>query len=298
MKVKNPFVFIFFFLSLCLFSADYSVGKILSFSGKVLVDYFGNGSFIDAQEGDSLYKNSIIKTGEQSSAIIEVMELKKEIPSFAELSIANVIMLESRKKNTGWFNSLMNVLNQASDAFFEGEENVDLASRGDDDILGNDELFAYETEEDYRPDYRKELEFLWEMNKQDSHKYSTAELELKKGLCYFGLAHYEDALKHLSASYSSIDKKHEPLFTDNLILLIGITHYFLAHYPESIQHLTRFIFRNNVPEYKPLAYWLLLDSLILSGREEEAGILLEKAGQSLKNSILEDRFSVFLKEMS
>jgi tetratricopeptide (TPR) repeat protein len=298
MKRKILNLFLFFFLSLHLFSVDYSVGEILSFSGEVFVDHFGNGSFIEAREGDSLYKNSIVKTGAQSKATIKVMELKKDIPPLSELSIANVIALESKKKNTGWFDSLMNVINQASDAFFEGEENVDLASRGEDEILGKDELFAYETEEDIRPDYLQELDLLLEINTGDSHKYSRTEMDLKKGLCYFGLAQYQDALKHLSAAYSSLEKKDEPFFTDNLILMLGITHYFLAEYPESIQYFTKFLFRSNVPEYKPFAYWLLLDSLILSGREEEAGILKEKAEQSLKNSILGDRFSVFLKEMS
>jgi tetratricopeptide (TPR) repeat protein len=274
------------------------VGKILSFSGEVVVDYFGNGSFIEAREGDSLYKKSIVKTGAQSKATIEVMELKKDIPPLSELSIADVITYESKKKNTGWFDSLMNVINQASDAFFEGEENVDLASRGEDEILGNDALFAYETEEDIRPDYWKELDLLLEAGTGNSRTYSTTEMELKKGLCYFGLAQYRDALTHLDASYSSIEKKDEPVFTDNLILMLGITHYILAEYPDSIHYFSQFLFRGNIPEYKPFAYWLLLDSLILSGRKEEAGILMEKAEESLKDSVLENRFRVFMKEMS
>jgi tetratricopeptide (TPR) repeat protein len=298
MKTKIAIFFLFCGIAINLFPGDYSVGKILSFSGDVVIDHFGNGSYIKAREGESVYKNSIIKTGARSSATVAILELTKEIPPFSEFSVAPVIALESRKKNTGWFRSLMNLINQASDAFFEGEENVDLASRGEDDVLGKDTLFAYETEEDLRPDYWQELDLFLEMGAGDTREYSAGEIELKKGLCYFGLAQYRDALEHLGVSSDMIKKEDEPFFFDNLILMLGVTHYVLAEYPASTDYFTHFLSRNNVPEYNPFAYWLLLDSLLLSGKEEEAKILMEKAEESLRGSILEDKFRVFLEEMS
>mgnify|MGYP003565778615 CR=1 FL=1 len=72
----------------------------------------------------------------------------------------------------------------------------------------------------------------------------------------------------------------------------------LNEYPESINFFTEFLFRSKVPEYKPFAYWLLLDSMVASGRENEAGILIKKAEESCKGSILEGEFLLFLKEIS
>ncbi|MBN2441989.1 MAG: hypothetical protein JXJ04_11600 [Spirochaetales bacterium] len=297
MKFRIFCFFYFFCLLSRVFCADYSVGTILSFSGEVMVDHFGNGSFIPAAQGDMLYKNSVIKTGPVSKATLEIMELTKIIPPLSEVSIEKIITLESRKKNTGWLDSLMNVIDRASDAFFEGEESVDLASRGEEDLLGKDDLFAYETEEDMRPDYLEELIRLGK-NDVKANEYTHGELELRKGLCYFGLANYQDALVHLSASYSSIPNQGAPYYLDNLILMLGITHYFLTHYDESIRFFSSFLFRNNVPEYKSFAYWLLADSLVASGRENEAGILLKKAKESCTGSILEAGFFVFLRELS
>jgi tetratricopeptide (TPR) repeat protein len=289
---------IFSCISPALFSTDYTVGTIVSFSGDVAVDHFGNGAFVSPVPGEALYKKSIIKTGEQSTAVIEIMELTKSIPPLSELSVEKVITLESKKKDTGWFDSLLQVINKASDALFQGEENVDFASRGDNTGTGKDALFAYETEEDARPDYWEELAMLLENAGPQSGELSTGELELRKGLCYFGLGNYEDARTHFALSYAALQKAENPFFLDNLILMIGITNYLLNDFQEAVPYFSTFLFRNGIPEYKPFAYWMLADSLVASGRGDEAVILLQKAKESCMDSILEQGFLSFLKEMS
>jgi tetratricopeptide (TPR) repeat protein len=302
--MKKIPVFILLFTITCSFihGTDSSVGNVISFSGQVLIDSFGNGSYIDVVEGEYLYKHSIIKTGADSKATIIVMDVKKEIPPHSELSIEKVISLETRKKESDWFRSLMELIQEASNSLFTDEEEVDLASRGELFLRHEDALFGYETEEDLYPDYRNELVLLLDIPAGVSSDYGPGELELKKGFCYFGLGNYEDALRHFKESNGIIVKDMKkkgtpPYFYDTLTLMIGLSHYYLADYSDSIPCFKALLEKNSIPVLKPYVSWLLLDALYAEGRLEEAQSLPESVKTSIKNCRLEDVFLSYLESV-
>jgi tetratricopeptide (TPR) repeat protein len=303
--MKKILIFFLLFTITCSFihGADTSVGKVISFSGQVLIDSFGKGSFIKVVEGEYLYKTSVIKTGEDSKATIIVMDVKKEIPPLSELSIEKVISLETRKKESDWFRSLMELIQEASNSLFTEEEDVDLASRGELFLQHQDELFNYETEEDLSPDYGNELILLLDIPAGTASDYIPGELKLKKGFCYFGLGNYEDALRHFQESNNTIIKDMKkkgktPYFHDTLKLMLGLSHYYLDEYDEAIPCFKTLLEKNSIPMLKPYISWLLLDALYAEGRLEEAQSLPESVKTSIKNYRLEDVFLSYLETLN
>ncbi len=82
--------FVFFFMSV-LYGADIKVGKIQSFSGELLIDAFGNGSYIKTVKGETLYKESVFKTGEGGIAQIIINEMEHEIPPGSNIYIFEIL---------------------------------------------------------------------------------------------------------------------------------------------------------------------------------------------------------------
>jgi tetratricopeptide (TPR) repeat protein len=302
--MKKILIFILLFTITCsfIYGTDSSVGNVISFSGRVLIDSFGNGSFISVVEGEYLYKNSVIKTDADSNATIIEMDVKKKIPPHSELSIEKVISLETRKKESDWFRSLMELIQEASNSLFTDEEEVDLASRGELFIRQEDALFGYETEEDLYPDYHNELVLLLDIPSAGSADYSPDELELKKGFCYFGLGNFEDALRHFKESNSIIAKNMKkkgtpPYFYDTLTLMLGLSHYYLAEYNDAIPCFKTLLEKNSISVLKPYVSWLLLDALYAEGRLEEAQSLPESVKTSITNCRLEDVFLSYMESV-
>ncbi|MBN1698012.1 MAG: tetratricopeptide repeat protein [Spirochaetales bacterium] len=301
-KKTHLFLLLFIIISSIARGDDASVGNVISYSGDVRIDSFGNGSFIEVVEGEYLYKNSVIKTGDDGRATITVMEVTKEIPSSSELSIEKIISLETRKKESDWFRSLMELIQEASNSLFTDEEDVDLASRGDLFINHERDLFTYETEEDLNPDYSSELIMLLDIPAGNVSGYLPGELELKKGFCYFGLGNYEDALRHFIDSKHIIEKDIKkrgtpPYFHDTLDLMLGLSHYYLAEYPDAIPLFRRLLEENGIPALTPYISWFLLDALYVSGRLEEAKTLPESVKTSIKDCRLEDKFLAYLEDV-
>jgi len=293
--MKKKIIF-FYLLLFCFktFGLDTSVGKILTSQGDVMIDPFGNQSFIKVVEEEKLYKTTFIKTGPESSATIIVMDNKIDIPPNAHVSVEKIITIEEKKRNTNWFGSIIKLIKQASDSFFTGEEKINLATRGEDYLNGED-LFGYETEEDIKPDYLTELSFLTDEKNKGVSGFSPVELKMKKGLCFFGLGDYEDAKQSFETSYKSITgDSMEVSFKDELYFMLGISNYLTGDNTAASTFLKKFIQRNKIPEIEPLAYWLLIDTLIECGKMEEVSGLLENAKASLKNTRLKEMFLAYL----
>lgn len=292
-KEFTAFFLIFFCFNI--FGTDTSVGKILSSQGDVMIDPFGNESFIKAIKEEKLYKTTFIKTGQDGSATIMVMDNKINVPPNAQVSVEKIITIEEKKRNTDWFKSIIKLIQQASDSLFTGEEKINLATRGDD-YLNSEDIFGYETEEDIKPDYLTELGFLFDEKNTGISGYSSAELKMKKGLCFFGLSDYEDARVLFEASYKSISSNSpESGFTDKLYFMLGITNYLTGDNTKAASFLKKFIQKNEIPEIAPLAYWILIDTLIESGKSEEVTNFLENAKASLNSTRLKKMFSDYLK---
>ena len=53
-------------------SAQTEIGRISAINGQVQVDAFGDGSFLDAVENEVVYRQTVIRTGREGSALLHV----------------------------------------------------------------------------------------------------------------------------------------------------------------------------------------------------------------------------------
>ena len=290
----------FFLLMTAGIAQDFTVGKITSFTGELWLDSFGSGDFaLVGKTGEPLYKNSVLKTGNDAQAQIMVMDTVKEIFPQSVVSIEKVISLETRKKGAPWFTPLVDILHRITSFLFPGEKSVDFISRGEEKLSAYDKLFRFEEEGDESATVLEELNFLLKVQDLKQAGYTPGEFDYRKGFCYFLLGNYEAAAGLLEDAFRISGKTLDlpdksPWFTNSLFLIKGINHYMLAEYDKAAIYLEKFINRNRTSEYAPYASWLLLDSFVNLSQQDRVREYTVKVRDLFKNHIYKNEFALYL----
>ena len=301
----------FFFIGLllitlsCLIQAQgLAVGKILTISGEVKLDPFGNDSFLQVVEpGEPIYKDSVIECGEDSSFDLLIMDQVYSFPQHSTVSVTDFVELETRKQNNRWFSPLVNMLQTITGYMFPQEESVDLISRGDGKTTSFNSLFSFEEEGDEDSEFLVELDILFQNNRIDESGYTASEYDYRMGFCYFQLGNYRDAAHLFDSSYNLIKEEQqlagmeEPHYLDSLYLMEGISNYMLAEYDDAVFFFEQYLDRNQDNEYVPYASWLMSDALISMRKHDRAQIYIEKAKDYFAEHELDAEFALFLESV-
>jgi len=294
------------------FAAGTAIGKVVSFSGKVLIDSFGKGAFIDVLVGDSLYAATVIKTEFNGRATIELLGKIQEIPPGASVKIADYAAAASGKGSLGWFKTLGNLFRSFSESSKKKEEEVVLGSRAANvaEKEGAGEV-EWELEE---PDAAKVLpEARRDIENQDYsaaiEKLSKAEkpadpavaweVAFWKGFAYYQTEDYGDAAATLSpawqASKSMKNLPGTPRMRRTLLFQLGASWYLLGNEKSAVPLFEAYIADRAGDEYEPYAYLFLARALRSTGDSRKARAVAEEALGKYKGTGFEAELSSFLK---
>jgi tetratricopeptide (TPR) repeat protein len=264
----------------------------------VLVDAFGKGAFVAAIKGESLYKASVLKTGADGRATVEIQGRTQEVPPAASVRISDALAAGAKKGGLGWFAAVGNLVQSFGKASRKKESLQPLGSRATNaaEAPGMDGM-EWEVEE---TEPRKVLEnarkliedgdhpgALAELAKADpAHEPALAwELSFWKGFCYFQMEDYGDAAASLSAARSLENASAAPLpaAAEKRMLLfqLGSSLFLLGQEKAAVPPLEALLAENGGEAYEPYAALLLARALAAAG---EAGRSRAVAAQWAKRS--------------
>ena len=128
------------------------IGKVIDYSGEVLIDTFEKGTFIQVVREDLLYKDSVIKTGTKGTVFIHPGNFQLEIPPGSMIKVSDLLSSESEKNNFIWFQSLLDLFKDILESPDNFQEKAALGGRAEqfepeDIVWMNDE----ETDTKYSP---------------------------------------------------------------------------------------------------------------------------------------------------
>ena len=293
-------------------AADSSFGKVISFSGRLLIDSFGKGTFIAAIRGDLLYKATVLRTEADGRAMIELQGRSQEIPPAATVRIADLLAAGARKGGLGWFAALGNLVKSFSEASQKKEDELTLGSRAGDASQGQGgNEIEWEVEETdasrLLPDAQKEIGLsnysaaLAELAKADvpSDPAVAWDLSFWKGFCYYQLEDYADAARcHSDASnrmkasgtlLGSLQNRRMLLFQ------LGSSQFLLGQEKASIPLFDAYLAERSSDAYEPYAYLFLARALAAAGDAGRARTVAEEASRKYKGTALEGEFTALLK---
>ncbi len=307
-----------FSLALCVilcssaFAADTALGKVISFSGKVLIDSFGKGAFIDVIIGDSLYKTTVIRTESDGRATIELLGKRQEIPPGATVKIADWAAAVSGKGTLVWFKKLGSLFRSFSESSQKKEEEVVLGSRAANasEKEGAGEV-EWELEEPdaakVLPEARKDIE---NQNYSEAiEKLSKAEkssdpgvawdVAFWKGFAYYQMEDYGDAAAILSSAWQALktmkDLPGTPRTRRTLLFQLGASWYRLGEGKSAVPLFEACVAERAGDEYEPYAYLFLARALSSTGDSRKARAVAEEALRKYKGTDFEGELTSYLK---
>ena len=301
MKWNRTFLVLLGITMCLLFShADSDVGKVLSVQGEVRIDAFGKNTFLDALEGDLLYESSVIRTGNNGTAVLLILDKRTEIPPGAGIRVVELLETQQRTRSIGWFQALGRFLGDILESAGGSEEEVALGSRASEggseeesvawveEMEDDDELFLSAQEKIGEQDYSGALADLLQIESEESFLYLEADLNFWKGFCYFQMEGYADAREHLARAHG------EELFAEyegeilpiNRVLpfQLGASLYILGNEEESISYLEEVIAEKAKDEYTFYSFLLLIPILVATGQEEKARVRWDNARELFKGT--------------
>jgi hypothetical protein len=198
--MKKLFILLFIiFLCQSLYS-EAGIGNIIAVKGEVRIDQLGTGIFIDAQEKNTIYMISRIKTGNSGTALVVIME--KEVKLYPGTDISGE-ELYKETRITGFEELMVYIYStylDLLDFLFPTEEGAQMGFRGDETI---DKGIAWQDkgllEDNIQLNFFLAImdeEYMTVLTLLDEHRdlsVSPTDLGLLKGLCHFHLRHYEKA---------------------------------------------------------------------------------------------------------
>jgi tetratricopeptide (TPR) repeat protein len=261
-------------------SAETRVGTVQSCAGTVTIDAFGKGAFIAAVKGDSLYSSTVLKTGANGRATVDLQGQAREIPPGATVKISDLADSGARKNSLGWFASVGRLFSSFSKAAQRKEADIVLGSRAAD-ISQEQEGMDWEVEETdpavLIPEARQSI---------DAEKFDAAlvtlgkadpptdpplawDLWFWKGVCFFQLEDYGDAAASLSSANALQGKARSPLGTPEnratLLFQLGASWFLLGKNDSAIPFLGAYVEQNADGPYAPYATLLLSRALAATG---------------------------------
>jgi tetratricopeptide (TPR) repeat protein len=313
--MKNPLIALLCCFLLSTWSAgaaDPSLGKVVSFSGSVLVDSFGKGTFLAAIRGDLLYRTSVLRTAADGRATIELQGKSQEIAPGATVKIADLLVASAKKGGLAWFGALGNLVRSFSEASQKKDDQLTLGSRAADvsQGQGGDEI-DWEVEETdaarLLPEAQKEIELrnysaaLAELGKADAPSDPAVAWDLSfwKGFCFYQLEDYGDAVKSHTDAYKRMKASRTAIGSPQnrrmLLFQLASSQYLLGQDMLSIPLFDEYLAEKSGDAYEPYASLFLARALAAAGDAKRARTVAEEALRKYRGTALEGEFASLLK---
>jgi hypothetical protein len=271
-------------------AADTMVGTITAMSGTVEIDAFGKGAFILAVRGDRLSDASVIRTGEQSNATIELMGTTVQVPPGATFRIADAIEGQRRTTRLGWLPAVVAVLRDAVASFSSSGSDVVLGSKSAEVMSEGTEWIVEEDDpEQLLLDARKEvqegswlsaLRSLEAIPESATGTLPPGEVAFLRGSACFGLADYATARTLLAEAEPLVRGSADPEATRILPVLLfqlGAARFFIGEDGPAVDALDAFVALGTDSPFAPYGYQLLLQALVARGERARAQQVLSRA---------------------
>ena len=241
-------------LLLCVFAcaaqapAEARMGTVKSIIGSVSIDAFGKGAFIAAAKGDDLYASTVLKTGANGRATLDLQGQLSEVPPGATVKIAELVAAGAKKGGLKWFAAVGKLVKSFADASQRKEEDLVLGSRAAEVSGGDSTGMVWEVEETDAtvliPQARKSIEAgsyasaLGTLAKAETPDDPSVAWQLSfwKGFCYFQVEDYSDAVRHLSAArerWKSLPWLATPADRAMLLFQLGSSLYLVGNEKEA-----------------------------------------------------------------
>jgi TolA-binding protein len=286
--------------------AEAKLGSVKSFSGDVTIDAFGKGTFIRVIVGDALYASTVLKSGPDGRATLEVQGMRKEIPPGARVRISDLLSASAKKGGLAWFAAVGKLIKSFSEASQAKEEDLVMGSRAAE-AAPKDRETGMEWEGDtdassILPDARKTIDAgdfnaaLQKLGKAEvpSDPALAFEFLYWKGFCYFQLEDYPDATACFSDAYARMGASRNAVSPDQrsfLLFQLGSSYFFLGKEKEAVPVLSEYLADNADAPLAPYATLLLAQSLAASGDGSRARSLASAAAKKYKGTDLESEFA-------
>jgi TolA-binding protein len=310
MKKTIPLLLGCFLCAMSLF-ADTKLGSLQAFSGDVTIDAFGKGSFLKVIKGDALYASTVLRSGPDGRATIEVQGTKQEIPPGALVRISDLVSASAKRNGLGWFAAVGKLIKSFSEASQAKEDDLVLGSRAAEVSEDADKGMEWQGDETDAaaalPTARKYIEdggymtALQELSKaaMPSDPRLVFELLFWKGFCYYQVGDYPDAAKNLSDAHTRTQSPGASAGTPeergSLLFQLGSSYFFLGREKDAVPILREYIAGNPDGPYAPYATLLLARSLLASGDGSRARSIAIDAVKKYKGTDLEGEFASLLK---
>lgn len=237
--------------------AETRVGTVSSFVGTVSIDAFGKGAFIPAAKGDDLYASTVLKTGANGRATLDLQGQVSEVAPGATVNISDRFAASAKKGGLKWFAAIGNLVKSFVDASQNQEGDVVLGTREAEVKGAETAQTEWEIEETdltvlilqarksiEAGNYASALETLEKAETPDDPEVAW-QLSFWKGLCYFQVEDYPDAVKHLSAAYerrgSSSVRHGAPEDRAMLLFQLGSSQYLVGNEKEAAAVLSAYL---------------------------------------------------------
>jgi TolA-binding protein len=300
-------------LSACVASlhAETRIGSLKTVSGSVSIDAFGKGSFIPAVKGDDLYASTVITTGANGRATVELQGQTAEVPPGATVRIADLGAASAKKGGLKWFSAVGKLVKSFTEASRQKQGDLVLGSRAADASEEQSRGMDWEVEETdaaaLLPDARKLIDegsyaaALQKLVKADTPDDPGVAWQLSfwEGFCYFQLEDYPDAVTHLAAAYTRTNASHDASISaadrGMLLFQLGSSYYLLGREKDAVPVLEAFLSSTPDDRYAPYAALLLSKALAGSGNAARSRTIATAALQKYRGTDLEPELAALSK---
>lgn len=283
------------------------VGSVQQITGSVLIDAFGTGDFIDAEEEDKLYEETVLRTGFESELEIMIRDEPMLIPADVEIRIERVLATSTKKRRFGWFSSVFNSIKRIISPKDDEKEEV-LGGRAAEVEPSTSETAWIIGEDDDNELFKQARNFIDEERYSDAlmkldaiffdpEKAGPGEVAFLKGHAYYGMGLFDVSVPSFEEALEEIeDFGIDVQYIDYYPLLLfelGFAHYMLDNFKEAISTLALAI-ENNDSELLPYAHLVFVMSVRDSGQTDEASRHAQEAAQTYKGTLFESEFTALI----
>jgi hypothetical protein len=247
-----------FVASAVLAHAETRLGTVTSVIGTVSIDAFGKGAFVTAVKGDVLYASTVLRTGPDGRAVLDLQGRVNEIAPGASVKISELAAAGGKKAGLTWFAAAAKLVRSFAAASKEKEGDLVLGSRAAD--ASQDTGADWELEETDAAtlipeaqdqvaagSYAAALETLGKAEAPADAGLAW-QLSFWKGYCYFQVDDYPDAQTNLAAAYALEKKSRSPLSSpaDRAMLLfqLGASSWLVGKEKDAVPILGAYLAEN------------------------------------------------------
>lgn len=265
-----------------------------------MIDAFGTGDFIAALTGDSLYAESVVKTGFESKAELMLESELFTVPSDMAVRVDSLIQSQQKQKRTRWFPSLIRTIGRMVSSTWKKEESEVLggrAAKSESDAVSfwvteDDTLLIQARELIEASDYSQALTML------DAIQFTPedalpGEVPYLQGHALYSLHLYEDALPFFLQAKNAIESsgfaQTEIPFRSLLLFEQGSALYFMGDYGQSKAILERLL-SMEPGDMEPYAQLMLCVVLKDAGNSAESQHIAAEALEKYRGTQFESEF--------